>query len=86
MLQHLIWGNSQTGIEIHLLSIIASLNILRYNIIYKKEQSLKKLTKNYYISANLNDSQQQMSIYVCPFGLCCWVKCSCNISNNQNTT
>ena len=42
----MIQGNSQKGNEIHLLSIIALLNILRYSIIYKKRALFKKLTEN----------------------------------------
>ena len=56
MLQHLIQENSQTGNEIHLL------NILRCNIIYVKKQCLRKLRIYFFISADLNDPQQQTSI------------------------
>ena len=46
-----IQGNSLTGNEIHSLSFTTLLNILKQNIINKKEHELIKLTKN--ISADL---------------------------------
>ena len=45
-----------------------------------------QFTPCYYIPADLNDPEQQTSIKVCPFGLCYWVKYSCNISHYQNIT
>ena len=49
MLHQSIQGNSQTGNEIHLLSIIILFYILRHTIIYKKIALFKK-TENIIIN------------------------------------
>ena len=87
MLHQSIHRHSQTGNEIHLLSIITLSNFFRHNTIYKNEHCSIKLTTHYSITADLQYCpQQQMSVNACPFGLCYCVKYSCNISLIQNTT
>ena len=56
MLHQSIHRHSQTGNEIHLLSIITLSNFFRHNTIYKNEHCSIKLTTHYSITADLQYS------------------------------